>query len=243
MASTLRASPSSERPAPRPVIRSTGWPSSTLATALEVVVLPMPISPVAIRQQPSAASSRARLIPLPMASTACSRRMAGPRVKSAVPAAMRQSRTPGTGSPAMPMSTGSTSQCAACAIRHTLVRRWARFSATARVTSCPVWLTPCATTPLSAQSTAATRREKSRSALPVRAAASSSIVSSAPSPPKGFARAAQWACAAARAASSGGVMPESKVFSSVSVICVSLFSLIVHRAAHKAAGQGCARPV
>ena len=47
IASILRASPASESPAPRPVMLCTGAPSSTLATALEVVVLPMPISPVA----------------------------------------------------------------------------------------------------------------------------------------------------------------------------------------------------
>ena len=47
MAATFRARPSSERPAPRPVISSAGRSSSTPATALEVVVLPMPISPVA----------------------------------------------------------------------------------------------------------------------------------------------------------------------------------------------------
>jgi len=142
MASTLRASPSSERPAPRPVIRSTGWPSSTAATALEVVVLPMPISPVASSCTPAAFCSCTSRMPRPTASTAWARVMAGPCVKSAVPAAMRQSATPGTGSPAMPMSTGTTSQWAVRAIWHTLVRRAARFSATARVTLWSVWLTP-----------------------------------------------------------------------------------------------------
>ena len=107
-------------------------------------------------------------MPSPTACTASARLMAGPWVKSAVPAAMRQLRTPGTGSPAMPISTGRTSQWAVRAIWHTLVRRMARFSATARVTSCPVWLTPCATTPLSAQSTTTTRRERSSSALLVK---------------------------------------------------------------------------
>ena len=42
----------------------------------------------------------------------------------------------------MPMSTGTTSQWAVRAIWHTLVRRAARFSATARVTLWSVWLTP-----------------------------------------------------------------------------------------------------
>ena len=38
-------------------------------------------------------------------------------------------------------------------------------------------------------------------------------------------------------------MPESKVFSSVSVMCVSLLSLIELRTTYKAAGQGSACPV
>ena len=49
MASSLRARPSSESPAPRPVIVWGGSPSSTEATALDVVVLPIPISPVSSR--------------------------------------------------------------------------------------------------------------------------------------------------------------------------------------------------
>ncbi len=118
----------------------------------------------------------------------------------------------------MPISTGTTSHRAVCAIRQTLVRRAARFSATARVTLLSVWLTPCATTPLSAQRTKTARLERSSAVLPVRAAADSSVVSSAPSPPSGFARLAQWAWAAARAASSGGVMPSNRVLSVASVI-------------------------
>ena len=55
MASILRASPSSERPAPRPVISfHRAGPVAPLATALEVVVLPMPISPVASSCTPAA---------------------------------------------------------------------------------------------------------------------------------------------------------------------------------------------
>ena len=224
MASTFRARPASERPAPRPVIRSTGCPSRTAATALDVVVF--------------FCSCTSRM-PRPTASTACARLMAGPRVKSAVPGAMRQSRTPATGSPAMPISTGTTSHRAVWAIRQTLVRRAARFSATARVTLLSVWLTPCATTPLSAQSTSTARWENSSFALPVRAAASSSTVSSAPSPPSGFARLAQWACAAARAASSGGVMAAQRAASSVSV----MVSPICFRRSGKTLRQGRARPV
>ena len=181
-------------------------------------MLPMPISPVASSCTPCAFLVRTRAMPAAMASIASARVMAGPWVKSCVPAAMRQLTTPGTESPAMPMSTGTTSHRAVLAIWQTLVRRAARFSATARVTLWSVWLTPCATTPLSAQSTSTARRERSNWAVPVSAAASSSSVSSAPRPPKGFARLAQWAWAAARAASSGGVMVERSWFSSGSVM-------------------------
>ena len=181
-------------------------------------MLPMPISPVASSCTPAAFCARTSPMPAAMASTACWRVMAGPVVKSAVPAAMRQFCTPGTGSPAMPRSTGTTSQRAVFAIWQTLVRRAARFSATARVTLWSVWLTPCATTPLSAQSTSTARRENASSAVPVRAAASSSMVSSLPSPPSGLARLAQWAWAAVRAVSSGRVILERSCFSSSSVI-------------------------
>ena len=71
----------------------------------------------------------------------------------------------------MPISTGTTSQWAAAAMRQTLVRRAVRFSSTARVTEASVWLTPCATTPLSAQSTSTARRLTSGTGSPVSAAA------------------------------------------------------------------------
>ena len=239
MAAILRARPASERPAPRPVMRETGCPSSTAATALEVVVLPMPISPVASRRLPFAFWARTSATPLPMASTASARDMAGPQVKSCVPSAMRQSSTPGTWGPAMPRSTGTTWQWAVRAIWQTLVRRAARFWATARVTLLSVWLTPWATTPLSAQRTRTARLLKSNAALPVRAAASSSIVSSAPRPPRGLARLAQWAWAAARAASSRGVMAPQRVLSSVSVI---LFPRDIAGRPPQSAEAGACRP-
>ena len=159
-----------------------------------------------------------------MACTACARVMAGPAVKSQVPGAMRYSAAPATGAPAIPISTGTTAHRAAAAMRQTLVRRATRFSSTARVTAASVWLTPCATTPLSAQSTSTARRSKAGAAFPVRAAASSIIVSSAPSPPRGFASAAQCAWAAARADSSGGVTVRSRVISSFSVMFFPLYS-------------------
>ena len=225
IASILRCSPASESPAPRPVISATGRPSSTLATALDVVVLPMPISPVASSWAPVCFCARTSAMPAAIACTACARVIAGPVVKSAVPAAIRQSAAPGTGAPAMPISTGTTSQWAAAAMRQTLVRRAVRFSSTARVTEASVWLTPCATTPLSAQSTSTARRLTSGTGSPVSAAASSTMASSRPSPPKGFASAAQWAWAAARAASSGGVTAASRFFSSFSVMMFPLYNV------------------
>ena len=186
----------------------------------------MPISPVASIWIPAGARFCARTssIPWAMACTTCVRVMAGPRVKSAVPGAMRQSTAPGTGAPAMPISTGTTVQWAAAAIRQTLVRRAARFCSTARVTLASVWLTPWATTPLSAHSTSTARRVRAGVSVPVSAAASSTIVSSRPSPPRGFASAAQWACAAARVVSSGGVTVDSKVFSSCSVMVFPFYN-------------------
>ncbi len=106
----------------------------------------------------------------------------------------------------MPMSTGTTSQWAVRAIWHTLVRRAARFSATARVTLWSVWLTPCATTPLSAQSTSTARRESQLRTAGQGGGILQQISSRQPAQRLG--QLAQWAWAAARAASSGGVMPE-----------------------------------
>ena len=185
----------------------------------------MPISPVASSRTPFCFWVRTNSIPAAIACTACSRVIAEPWVKSRVPRATRRSTAPGTGTPAMPMSTGTTSQWAAAAIQQTLVRRAVRFSSTARVTLASVWLTPCATTPLSAQSTSTARRVKSGAGSPVSAAAASTIVSNWPSPPSGFASAAQWACAAARAASSGGATVLSRFFSSVSVMVVPLYNV------------------
>ena len=64
-----------------------------------------------------------------------------------------------------------------------------------------------------------------RADSPVSAAASSTMASSRPSPPKGFASAAQWAWAAARAASSGGVTAASRFFSSFSVRMFPLYTV------------------
>ncbi len=169
-----------------------------------------------------------------MASTAWARVMAGPWVKSAVPAAMRQLRTPGTGSPAMPISTGTTSQWAVRAIWHTLVRRIARFSATARVTSARSGSRP-----------APRRRCPRRAPAPPggkiklrTAGEGGGILQQSfqpPSPPRGFASLAQWAWAAARAASFGRVMPAKSVQFRFGHVC---FSFVVDRTLHRSQSGG-----
>ena len=158
MASIFRASPSSERPAPRPVITSMGWPSSTAATALDVVVLPMPISPVASRPTPAFFCSCTSRMPLPMASTASALLMAGPRVSPLCrgDAAVEDARDRfardahihrhhlapgGLGHPADAGAAGG--EVLGHGAGHAL----------------SVWLTPWATTPLSAQSTSTARRK------------------------------------------------------------------------------------
>ena len=167
---------------------------------------------------PCAFCSRTSSMPVSMACKASSRDMAGQAVKSSVPARTRQFFTPSTGAPAMPISTGITPQCTVSAILQTLVLRCARFCKTARVTSLPDWLMPCAMTPLSAHSTKTARFEKSNCGTPVSAATSSNNGSRLPSPPSGFASDAQCAWAALRAASSGCVIVLSRFLNSVSVI-------------------------
>ena len=85
MALILRFKPSLERPAPRPVIFSTGISRSTDATALLVVVFPIPISPVAMMPYPFSFSISTISMPVSMALTACSLVMAGSFVMFFVP--------------------------------------------------------------------------------------------------------------------------------------------------------------
>ena len=67
----------------------------------------------------------------------------------------------------------------------------ARAFATTAVTLLSVWVTPRATTPLSAQSTSRVRLCRRTSALPVIAATRAMSSSKAPRLPSGFARASQ----------------------------------------------------
>ena len=80
--------------------------------------------------------------------------MAGSFRKLRVPRATFIRRIPGEDvSPAMPISTGITSAPATAAIRQTQEVPSPMCSATMAVTSCPVWVTPSSTIPLSAHMT------------------------------------------------------------------------------------------
>ena len=133
----LRASPASDRPAPRPTASWGERPSRAQATAAVVVVLPMPISPAARRVSPSSASSRAREKPTARARSAASRGMAGPFAMFRVPpASTTQGRTPGGVSRrTIPRSTGNTCAPAVRAMWHTEERRSPMVWATVQVTS------------------------------------------------------------------------------------------------------------
>lgn len=197
MAAFLRASPSSERPAPRPVMASGSQPSSTLATALAVVVLPMPISPVAKRLTSCSLQSFSSSAPARMA---CSRVMAEPFEISPVPLATRRFSTPGCGLKSlMPISTGISLQFARRAIRQAWCLPQIRG---------PPWPSPrCrsgsrpwATTPLSAQKINRAFLFRSMSTEPVTDAIWHSASSRRPRLPSGFAQAFQrWrvSCSAA----------------------------------------------
>ena len=92
-------------------------------------------------------------------------------------------------------------------MRQTEDRPAAMLRATARVTSWPVWVTPWATTPLSAHMTTTARLEMSTSALPVMPAMRMTASSSAPRLPRGLAMESHRAFARSMAAVSAGVIP------------------------------------
>ena len=75
---------SSVRPAPRPVSSSGARPVNAARTAADVVVLPIPISPMPTACIPSCAARCACSMPTEMAVSACSRVMAGSRAISPV---------------------------------------------------------------------------------------------------------------------------------------------------------------
>ena len=168
-------------------------------------MLPMPISPVAMRRKPSSARSYAMSAPACTASTASARLMAGPCAMECVPRVALRTGTPGT-SRSIPMSKGRTSAWATRAMTHTLEEWHASRAATLAVTSAPVCVTPSATTPLSAHITATQRGASATSALPWMPAMCSTAFSSAPRLPSGLATRAQRACASCAAPSSSPVI-------------------------------------
>ena len=94
MTATLAGSASLAMPVPRPVTSAAGWPVSAAMTAEAAVVLPMPISPVAMMSRPFASSSSTSSMPISMARTASSRVIAGPCAMLAVPMRTFFWRTP-----------------------------------------------------------------------------------------------------------------------------------------------------
>ena len=139
------------RPAPLPVTSLTSRPRSAAARAELVVVLPMPISPVARSLYPLMLQSQTMSMPVSIACMHSSSFMAGSTAKSLVPFMILRLITPfGLPSMFMPISTGMVSALAVLAILQTELSPLPIHSATAAVTSCPDWLTPSATTPLSA---------------------------------------------------------------------------------------------
>ena len=224
MTAIFLASPSSESPAPLPVISSAGRPSRAAATALVVVVLPMPISPAARRSRFSAKSPASSM---PASSTVrhSSRVMAGSRARFFVPRETLMDRIPGT-SVSMPASTGITSAPATAPIQHTLAAPVSMFPATTAVTPLSVWVTPSATTPLSAQKAAThLRRSRRRGATP---ASRDTTFSSCPRPWRGLATASQWRRAAStRSLSAGLTAPSaSRSLISRSSICTASSSFV-----------------
>ena len=93
----LRRSSSGERPVPCPVVSPGGTPAAAAVIAADAVVLPMPISPVAMRSAPAAAVSAAKLIPASRHCPACSRDIAGPALMSSVPGPILMERSSGCG--------------------------------------------------------------------------------------------------------------------------------------------------
>ena len=148
----------------------------------------MPISPEPASRIPRLEKSSAVQIPASRAKRACSLVMAGSLRKFRVPAATLRFKTPGSSSsPAIPTSTGITWAPAQAAIRQTQDCPVPIFPATMEVTSCPVWVTPSATIPLSAHMTAMAFFSRDTSARPWAAAIRTISSSSTPRPFKGFA--------------------------------------------------------
>ena len=145
-------------PVPRPVTCAAGCPVSAAIRQAEGVVLPIPMSPVATASYPASTRSSATSMPTPMASSACSRVMAGPTERSAVPARTFRTHTTSSSwsSEATPMSMTTTLPPDSPASTLTAAPPERKFSTMAAVTSCGHGVTPLATTPWSAAKIATT---------------------------------------------------------------------------------------
>ena len=78
MVAILASRPASSTPVPRPVTAATSAPVIAAVMAADGVVLPMPMSPPAMRFAPASACSLAALMPISRQRMASSRLMAGP---------------------------------------------------------------------------------------------------------------------------------------------------------------------
>ena len=203
----LRVSPWSVSPAPLPVASSASHCKRAAVTALLVVVLPIPISPVARIPYPFSLHSRTSSIPVTMARTVSSSVIVGPFKKFLVPGRTLRSRTPGMDSSLfIPMSTGIVSAPMLCAILQTEDPFLAMDFATASVTSCPDWVTPSSTMPLSAQKISTPFLWISITSVPKMAPICAVMLSKLPMPSNGFARVSQCFFTRLLTASSGAVI-------------------------------------
>ncbi len=111
-----------------------------------------------------------------------------------------------------PISTGKTSAPTVCAILQTEVFLFPRFSVTAAVISCPDWLMPSATTPLSAHMTITAFFAISISGDPRIAPILARSPSNSPRPSSGFATRSQFALISCPIFLSGSSILNSIIF-------------------------------
>ena len=205
--SFFRAKARSVRPPPRPVTVSISAPVSTASTAAEVLVLPMPISPMPSAVTPPALAMAACSMPAAMAASACGRVMASSMAMSPVLRRTRRFRMPaGVVPQSMPTSTTATSSPKAAAMADMPVLRRVMLTACCTVTERGAQDTPSSTTPLSAANTATRQRFMGGHTRPVTPARRTDISSSAPRLPGGLASCACRCRAAAMASRSAGRM-------------------------------------
>ena len=143
-------------------------------------------------------------MPVRSAAPASASVIAGSTAMLRVPRRMLRLSTASLTGLAMPTSTATTSAPAMRAMRQTLESPLAAFSATIAVTSCPVCVTPSATTPLSAHIISTARRPSVTSAVPVMPAIFTTASSKSPKLCSGFATISHRSLAVCIAVSSGG---------------------------------------